>query len=221
MIRVHVICEGQTEEMFVNELLAQHFYNLGIILLPSLIGKPGKKGGSVTYERLLIDLRARIDDATSFCTTFFDFYGLPENFPGKANAISKKTIEQKANCIQEELKLKIKSDISKNFLKRFIPYVQMYEFEGLIFSNPEKMSVGLCKPNLKQYFEKTRNEFATPEEINNSPNTAPSKRILRKIPEYEKPISGSLAAIEVGVDEIRAECKRFDQWLKEIEKLAE
>ena len=84
MIRVHVICEGQTEEMFVNEILAAEFYPKGIYLVPALIGKPGHKGGNLKYGRLLSDVRARLlGDATAYCTTFFDFYGLPEDFPGK------------------------------------------------------------------------------------------------------------------------------------------
>jgi hypothetical protein len=88
MIRVHIICEGQTEEMFVNEVLAESFAVQGVYLIPSLIGKPGHKGGNFRFERLLTDVRVRLlGDAGAYCTTFFDFYGLPANFPGKNEAM--------------------------------------------------------------------------------------------------------------------------------------
>ena len=87
MIRVHVICEGQTEEMFVHELLREPFQARGIALVPALIGKPGHKGGNLRLERLCLDVRNRLlGDTTSYCTTFFDYYGLPAGFPGRQAA---------------------------------------------------------------------------------------------------------------------------------------
>lgn len=86
MIRVHVICEGQTEEMFVNELLVPFFQAMSIQLIPALVGKPGHKGGNFKFERLRADVQNRLlGDATAYCTTFFGFYGLPESFPGKGS----------------------------------------------------------------------------------------------------------------------------------------
>ena len=74
MIRVHVICEGQTEEAFVNELLCPTFYAQGIQLLPALIGRPGHKGGNFKFERLLPEIEKRLlGDINCYCTTFFDF----------------------------------------------------------------------------------------------------------------------------------------------------
>ena len=96
----------------------------------------------------------------------------------------------------------------------------MYEFEGLLFSDPGKLAAGLYVEHLASDFATVRNGFSTPEEINDSPVTAPSKRILSLMPVYEKPLYGSLAAIEVGLDGIRSECKRFSQWVKRLETLA-
>ncbi|MGC8451942.1 MAG: DUF4276 family protein [Cylindrospermopsis raciborskii] len=78
MIRVHIICEGQTEESFVSDVLVPHFSQKGIALYPSLIGKPGHKGGNFKIERLLDDVRNRLKgDTWAYCTTMFDYYGLP------------------------------------------------------------------------------------------------------------------------------------------------
>lgn len=95
----------------------------------------------------------------------------------------------------------------------------MYEFEGLLFSSPSDFAEAIYKPELEKNFKKIREAFASPEEINNDPNSAPSKRIEKLFPEYEKPIHGSLAAIQIGLNVIRSECELFDGWLNSIEAL--
>jgi len=220
MIRIHVICEGQTEEMFVNEVLAEAFLSKNIFLVPALIGKPGHKGGNFKFERLLTDVRARLlDDRTAYCTTFFDFYGLPEDFPGKEEAKAKVGMPKKADCLLAALTERLQARLGEDPLRRFIPYVQMYEFEGLLFSHPEKLAQGINQADLGGSLQKIRDAFDSPEEINNSPITAPSKRIEKLFSAYDKPIHGSLAAIEIGLDVIRQECQRFDEWLKMLEAL--
>jgi hypothetical protein len=220
MIRVHVICEGQTEEMFINEVLAQAFHHLDIYLTPALIGKPGHKGGNFRFERLLTDVEKRLlGDRQAYCTTFFDFYGLPEEFPGKVDASSRNTMNEKADCLLEAMIDKLQRKLGDEAMRRFIPYVQMYEFEGLLFSCPRRLAAGINKPALEDKFLRIRNEFDTPETINNSPVTAPSKRLLKLYEGYDKPLHGSLAAIEIGLPAIRSECIRFDAWLRHIEAL--
>lgn len=220
MIRVHVICEGQTEEMFVKEILSGFFSSRGICLIPTLIGKPGHKGGYIKFERLFTDVRARLlGDRTSYCTTFFDFYGLPENFPGKQEALDCLTLQDKVECVLGEISDKLREKLGDEPLRRFIPYIQMYEFEGLLFSAPNGLAQAIYRPHLEVSFQKIRNKFGTPEEINNNPQKAPSKRIKALFTEYDKPIHGSLAAIEIGLNTIRSECHIFDSWLNRIERL--
>ncbi|MCW1247882.1 DUF4276 family protein [Pseudomonas sp. SAICEU22] len=220
MIRVHVICEGQTEEMFINEVLAQAFHHLDIYLVPALIGKPGHKGGNFRFERLLTDLEKRLlGDRQAYCTTFFDFYGLPEAFPGKVEASNKETMDGKADCLLEAMMDKLRQKLGDEAMRRFIPYVQMYEFEGLLFSCPKRLALGINQPALEDKLLHIRNEFDTPESINNSPVTAPSKRLLKLYEGYDKPLHGSLAAIEIGLPAIRLQCNRFDTWLKYMEAL--
>lgn len=220
MIRVHVICEGQTEEMFVNEVLLETFMTLNISLIPVLIGKPGHKGGNFRFERLLTDVRARLlGDKSAYCTTFFDFYGLPEDFPGKIEAQIKVGSAQKANCLLTTLTEKLRVVLGDDPLRRFIPYVQMYEFESLLFSDPQKFAQGINQVSLVGELQKIRNAFASPEEINNSSDTAPSKRIKKLYSAYDKPIHGSLAAIQIGLGVIRQECQQFDTWLNRLAAL--
>ena len=222
MTRIHVICEGQTEEMFINEVLSEFFLSKKIYLLPSLIGRPGHKGGYFKFDRLFTDVRTRLlGDTTAFCTTFFDFYGLPEDFVGKADAKLQVGVANKADCLQDALVEQLLHKLGKEPLRRFIPYVQMYEFEALLFSNPVGLARGIDQPHLTTALQKIRDEFDTPEEINNSTVTAPSKRIDKLYSAYEKPIHGSLAAIEIGLDAIRNECDRFNAWINRLAELGE
>lgn len=220
MIRVHIICEGQTEEAFVKGLLAPHFEQTQIFLLPSLLGKPGHKGGSVKFERLHIDIRNRLlGDPTAYCTTFFDFYALPTDFPGKEAASECVAISDKALAICDNLANSLQDKLGEDPIRRFIPYVQMYEFEALLFSHCGRFAKGIDRSHLAPDFQSIRNSFSSPEEINDSPVTAPSKRVLELVSGYEKPLYGTLAALEIGLKTMRRECKLFDAWLKKLEAL--
>lgn len=222
MIRVHIICEGQTEETFIKNLLYEPFLSKNICLYPSLIGKPGHKGGLVNFNRLLVDIRNRLlGDVNSYCTTFFDYYGLKEDFPGKSESANYESIEEKADVICRKLIEQLGASIEPNAMKKFIPYVQMHEFEGLLFSDPHKFATGICEVDLSMEFQRIRNQFETPETINDNRLSAPSKRILSLFPKYEKPIYGSLAALDIGLDTIREECKLFNNWLNQLENLSD
>jgi hypothetical protein len=103
---------------------------------------------------------------------------------------------------------------------RFVPFVVMHEFEGLLFSDCASFSRGIGRPDLEVRLQDIRDDFTTPEEINDSPITAPSKRVRDLVPGYEKPLLGVLAVLEIGLLRIRAECPHFDGWLNQLESLA-
>jgi hypothetical protein len=100
---------------------------------------------------------------------------------------------------------------------RFIPFVMMHEFEGLLFSDCESFSRGIGRPELAAEFQSIRDQFSSPEEIDDSPITAPSKRVEKLVEGYEKPLLGALAILEIGLDVIRAECPHFHEWLSRVE----
>jgi hypothetical protein len=220
MIRIHIICEGQTEETFIRELLARQFETRGLYLVPTLIGTQFHKGGNVKADRLLHALRAMLlRDVSSFCTTFFDYYGLAEDFPGKKDAKKATKTADKATCVQKALMSYFEKQIGDEAVRRFIPYVQMHEFEGLLFSDPANLAQGIYKEDLAPEFGAIRIQFSTPEDINDSYETAPSKRIARLYPGYKKTLSGLQAAERIGIDKIRAECQLFDKWITSLETL--
>jgi len=124
---------------------------------------------------------------------------------------------QKALTIENAMHEDLCSRLSNNFNKeRFIPYVIMHEFEGMLFSNCNAFASGIAQTNLSSRFQAIRDQFNSPEEINDSPLTAPSKRILKIFPSYQKPLYGSLAALEIGIDKIKSECSHFSEWLQKL-----
>ena len=220
MTRLYIICEGQTEATFVQELLTPYFLPFGLYLTPTLIGRSGQKGGNVSFTRLLTSLKPLLMGGHKpYCTTFIDFYGLREQFPGKRDAVRLTTLSHKANMIYAELNRELKSEIDFYSLQRFVPYVQMYEFEGLLFSHPPSFAKGIYQPQLERRLNEVRSRFDTPEHINDSFQTAPSKRIIDFVPNYDKETMGVLAALEIGLPKIRKECPLFDAWLATLEKL--
>jgi len=220
MIRVHVICEGHTEEMFVNELLVEPLSLKGVLLLPAKIGRPGHKGGNVSYQRLLIDVRQRLlGDSHCYCTTLLDYYGLPTAFPGKTEAGKPQDSKEKLRLVIESLSIQVKEALGEVAGDRFIPYIQMYEFEALLFSQPQVLADTLQQPGLAESFAQIRQQFATPEEINDSPETAPGKRIQKLYNAYDKPLHPLLTARNIGLEAICRECHLFSAWLKRLEAL--
>lgn len=103
---------------------------------------------------------------------------------------------------------------------RVFPYVQKYEFEGLLFSNVEAFEgvSGATTDGLAQ-LRNVRSGFPTPEDINDNQETAPSKRITKALPQYNKRIHGSRVASDIGLETIRAECPRFHLWMTRLEAL--
>lgn len=221
MIRVHIICEGSTEERFVTELLGLHMQKKQIIVCPARIGKPGHKGGNIKFLRLLLDAKLRLlGDSNCFCTTLLDYYGLPTDFPGKAATNAVLNSQSKFELITKALQEEMVESLGERAANRFIPYVQMHEFEGLLFSQTDTLALSIQKPELKEKLASIRAKYATPEDINDSPHTAPSKRIETLFPGYDKPIHPLIAAQDIGLDTIRRECPLFDGWIKRLESLA-
>ncbi len=220
MLRIHIICEGQTEETFVKNVIAPSFLAQNILLRPSLLGKPGHKGGNFKWERLLSDVRNRLTgDRQSYCSTFFDYYALPADFPGRAVPSDRRTAAEKAAEVESKLNILIREKLGDDVTRRFIPYVQMYEFEGLLFSDTEAFARSIGCPQLIPSLSAVRTHFSTPEDINDSWLTAPSKRIEQLIDVYEKPLMGTIAALDIGLTRMREECHLFNAWLDRLESL--
>jgi hypothetical protein len=226
MCRLLVQVEGETEETFVNKILTPHLYNYGYSKVGArLLGNArmrAYRGGICSWPTVRKEILNRLkEDQGAIITTMVDYYGLPQTgeqaWPGRHEA-NTLPFNNKAHTIEAALLEDICSFMGDNFNQnRFIPYVMMHEFEGLLFSNCELFGNGINRPDLIPQLQAIRNQFVNPEEINDSPNTAPSKRIKTLIPEYQKPLLGISAILEIGLETIRVECPHFREWLERLE----
>jgi hypothetical protein len=229
MSRLLIHVEGQTEEGFVNEVLRDHLVAAGYHSVSArIIGNARlrqQRGGIRPWPSVRKDIINHLRyDGGCIATTMIDFYGLPRQgdsaWPGRMAAIGA-DIESKASCVETALEADLVNEVGPGFdPRRFVPFVVMHEFEGLLFSDCAAFSRGIGRDDLEPRFREIRNAFNTPEEINDSPDTCPSRRIKKLVPGYEKPLLGTLAVLEIGMLRIRAECPHFHQWLAKLEALA-
>lgn len=218
--------EGITEETFTNEVLAPHLLRAGYDSVSArLVGNArlrSHRGGSRSWADVKNDIVRHLQsDQGAIATTMMDYYALPaagpRAWPGREQA---KTLpfNQRAATVEAALLADVAAEMGPGFDQdRFLPFVVMHEFEGLLFSDCGAFARGIGKPGAATEFQKIRNGFDSPEEINDSPDTAPSKRVQLIVPEYDKPLFGNIAALEIGLDKIREECPHFENWLTELE----
>jgi hypothetical protein len=149
-----------------------------------------------------------------------DYYGLPTDWPGRTEASKRNSASGKAEFVEAALVENVAEEVGAKFdQRRFVPLVMMHEFEALLFSDPDRFAQGIGMASLAQGFHKIRNAFECPEDINDSSVTAPSKRIEKLYPAYEKPLFGVIAALEIGLPKMRQECPHFNGWLERLESL--
>ncbi len=205
MIQIAIWVEGETEEEFVKQSLTNSLRSMGIQPFPYLLM------GNVNVPRLSGEM-ARSLESHHAVTSLVDFYGFQGKNPGES---------------ARELELRLLGAVRNNL--RIVPdplplkpYVQRHEFEALLFSDVEIFGIlNNVQSSAVDRLRNVRENFATPEDINDSRLTAPSKRITDIIPSYNKRVHGPLLAEEVGLDQIRTECPGFNEWLSWIESCSD
>lgn len=196
---INIVCEGQTEIDFVNVVLNKYFNSRQIKL------KPLGLNGNVSIDRL-IDFLCRCN--TPIVTTLVDYYGFKDN-------------HDNVDCLENKI---LENYNKKNKNKKFlIPYIQMHEFEALLFSDIDVIAKQKNADNEKMdKLKKIISDYNyKPEDINNSKDTAPSKRLEKIFEDYKKIIDGTTISREIGIHNIREKCERFNKWLNEIENKVE
>lgn len=224
MTRLLVHVEGQTEEMFVNEILDTHLCTHGFSKVSARIMGNARqriqRGGVRTWASARKGIVNHLEgDERCIATTIVDYYGMPKTWPGRSEA-SELAFPENAESIENALASEVCEHMGTDFNPvRFVPYVMMHEFEAMLFSDCDKFAEGIGQPGLAPKFQAIRQKFATPEEIDDSPETAPSKRIESLVPGYQKPLLGILAALDIGLVAIRSECPHFHSWLTRLESI--
>jgi hypothetical protein len=157
----------------------------------------------------------------------FDFYGMPDNWPGRTEAaVAYESPDRKGDFIEKAMLDDLADHAGKDFrAELFIPYVQVHEFEALLFADVTKLAEALTElsgqnqAQLAARFKSILDDAGQPEAINDGRETCPSRRINGVVSRYKKVDHGPLVAGRIGLDALRAACPHFGQWLGRLESL--
>lgn len=218
MKRVIIICEGETEKEFCNTILTPYFAKKEIFLQSPLIKK--SMGGIVKWAELKKQITLHLKtNSEAFVTTLIDYYGLYSkyNFPNWEEAEHQPDKNKRMQILEQGMSESI--DDSVRF--RFIPYLQLHEFEGLLFNEIDIFREQIPANELVGIDELTQTlkQYSNPEMINNNRETSPSHRLERIILGYNKIVYGNILAEAIGLKKIRAKSPRFNEWIKKLKRI--
>jgi hypothetical protein len=224
MLWLYIVVEGQTEQTFVDTVLGPHLLAQGIIASGKLVarrrGGVFYRGGVTNFPPVANTIRNLTKEhsrrAGVFFSTMLDLYKYPTDAPGWEEAKSLAPPRRRAEHLQAALGEHISDP-------RFVPYIQLHEYEALLFTDPKCLELHF--PNHSDAIQRlmaVAGQFSSPEDINDSEQTAPSKRIMVELPGYEdlKTTAGPQTAELIGLPAIRAKCPHFNAWVERLERLA-
>ncbi len=212
MKRVYIVVEGQAEQEFVNSVLQSYFQDFGILSVTPILVRTSRtgRGGMVNFQHLSNTVKLLLHSSQNdfIVTTLVDFFRIPNTMPKYAECMLK---TNKTECVEAL------EDAMNEFIgdRRFFSYIQLHEFEALLFSDNK----GFEYYYPEEYSKLTANiinSYETPEDINSSPQGAPSKRLLALNPGYNKVLEGNLIALEIGIQKMLDKCPRFAEWINKI-----
>ncbi len=227
MARLYLFAEGQTEQAFADIVLKPHLAHFGVYIQnPVLIAHARKKrkahrGGGRNFIAMQNDIQRFLKQHSGndvFFTTMIDLYDLPANFPGIEEA------EKFRNDLDEGPFKRVKA-IEKSWFDetsddRFIPFIQLHEFEAYLFSDVSRFASVFENADSKiSALRKMADQFQSPELIDDGQHTAPSKRISGQFPDFAKTTDGPQIADLIGLENIRSKCPHFNEWLERLENL--
>lgn len=218
-IEVMAVVEGKTEQRFIEKILCKYLADKNIAIKAVLISKKGEKGGDVRFCRAKIDIRNFLKQRSdTYVTTFIDYYGIKE-WPGVDEVPERANPTQIASIINEATKEELAAkypDIQVE--RRFIPFIAVHEFEALLFSDSRILASKLSIS--EEVVQAVLEECEEPEAINNSRETAPSKRIhTLSSGTFKKTLTGLDIAEAIGIQKMRDKCPNFNAWLKALEEI--
>lgn len=213
MKRLIIVCEGPTEHEFCATVLAENLRQFDIFVQAPIIKK--SNDGIVPWSAIKRQIEMHLNESNVFVTLLVDYYGIKDryNFPGwsesKNFAGPTERIRFLLDCMHRDI-----PD------ERFIPYIQLHEFESLLFSDLKVYSDNFDKKELDiSVLEEAVRQFRNPEEINTRPSLAPSKRLLHAIKGYNKTVYGAYLASEIGLERIIERCPLFRSWYLKLRSI--
>ena len=225
MLDIIVLCEGHTEREFCRSVIAPYAAERGIALAGTLVGKPQRKHGGVrpwpAYRAELLRLANGRSDR--HVALLVDYYAMPDSWPGRSDS-QQKPIAERGSYVENQLRANLQNELHG----RFHPCVQLHEFESLLFVQPDISALSIAVgggPNTHDGVARRMMAIrvacgGSVEQINDGPETAPSKRLANIIPGYDKVAWGVTAAADVSLPTLRGGCPWLHRWLTELEGLS-
>jgi hypothetical protein len=231
MPRLYIFAEGQTEQTYGDTVLKKHLAAFGVYLQgPVLIAHARRRGivhrgGGRRYLPMKEDILRFLRQEKGrdvFFTTMIDLYALPADFPGTDEAEKLRHLpDARVSKLEECFALDITDPGGGP--TRFIPHVQLHEFEAILLCRPKAFSC-FCE-NCQRQIELLEADIqgTPPEWIDDGEHTAPSKRIQKQFPDYQgaKASAGPQIAAEIGIETVRGLCPHFNNWLRKLESLGD
>jgi len=216
MKRLIIICEGETEQEFCKDVLYPYFFSRNIGIETPLIKK--SLGGIVAWKHIKNQIMLHLKEDV-FVSMLIDYYGIKDSHEFPKWEESKSIIDRLARM--SFLETAMSEEIDDGVRYRFIPYIQLHEFEGLLFNNIDtfKQIIPSAEFNDLRELESTINANANPELINDGSTTAPSKRLERLIKGYNKIVYGAILAESIGLERLRGKAVRFNQWIQSMDSI--
>jgi hypothetical protein len=213
---LHILCEGPTEEAVVVNVVAPHFDPLSVQVSYSIFttsrpaGGPTFKGGLARWSKLERELRLLLrNTATTVLTTLFDYYAFPADAPGMADRPHGSPYDR-ARHVESAIAAAIGSPC-------FLPNLVLHEIEAWVLADCARLGDLMGNPRPAEELARIVHKQGGPELVNDGPATAPSKRIKRAYPEYNKVRDGPLLIADAGLDSVRRRCSHANDWLREVE----
>jgi hypothetical protein len=225
MARLYVFAEGQTEETFADTVLKPYLANMGVYLHhPMLIAHARKRGrvhrgGGRNYLPMKNDILRKLSQEKAmdvFFTTMIDLYAISSSFPRMDEA---EKLRHLPIARVEFLEKAFAEDVGD---PRFVPHIQLHEFEAYLFCDPGQLGFFYDSHEKEiRALQEIADAHNSPELIDDGLHSAPSKRIISQIPDYEsaKSVVGPQVAELIGLPTIRAKCPHFHAWISRLESL--
>lgn len=223
MVEVIVFVEGDSEEQFMKLVVAPALHHLQVFVKPQMLNtSKNAKGGAVSFDRLKFNARNTLkQNGSVVLSTFLDLYALDTQFPSFEAAKEKSDVYLRVQCLENGLKNAIIEYVGCRS-ERFLPHIQPYEYEGLLFSDVSALST--IEPNWSHNLQKLRDirtSVETPEHINDGYETKPSKRLENLLrPKYKKTSHGPRAALHITLEVMERECLHFKVWMDSLRALS-
>ena len=226
MCEIVAIVEGETEQAFVRDQLAAHLGYRGTAIWAVLPGKNRRRGGVKRWESARSDILRTLKERR-YCTTMFDYYAMPRDWPGREGAV-RLPWHRRASRVEEEILADIAAEVGDSFNPaQFIPYVQLHEFEALLFANTVELAARATaissrpEAELRRQFDQILEAAEHPEAIDDGRDTCPSRRIAGIVAGFRKRIHSPQITERIGMGVLTDRCTHFGEWVRRLEAIGE